>query len=138
MYERAKRIRFSHCDPAGIVFYPRYVELLNEAVEDWFADGLGVDFAELHQVRRRGVPAVRLEVDFLRPSRIGDLLTFRLAVLEIGNSSAQLVVTARCGEEERVRYRLRVVQMDLDSGRSVPWDEAWRARLKPFVVALPA
>ena len=35
------QIEWGHCDPAGIVFYPRYVELCNEMVEDWFADGLG-------------------------------------------------------------------------------------------------
>lgn len=27
--------RFSHCDPAGRVFYPRYLEMFNNLVEDW-------------------------------------------------------------------------------------------------------
>ena len=33
IFERNKRVRFAHCDPAGIVFYPRYFEMLNELVE---------------------------------------------------------------------------------------------------------
>ena len=106
-YERSKLIRFAHCDPAGIVFYPRYVELCNEVVEDWFAEGLGVGFAELHQARRIGVPAVRLEVEFAAPSRIGDVLGFRLAVTELGRTSATLRIVAHCGAEDRVRFTLR-------------------------------
>ncbi|CPO21707.1 4-hydroxybenzoyl CoA thioesterase [Bordetella pertussis] len=28
-------VRFRHCDPAGIVFYPRYFEMINDFVEEW-------------------------------------------------------------------------------------------------------
>ena len=55
-----KLIRFHHCDPAGIVFYPQYFVLINELTEDWFAQGLGIDFARLHGEMRRGVPVRRL------------------------------------------------------------------------------
>ena len=48
-----KQIRFHHCDPAGIVFYPQYFVLMNELVEDWFDRRLCVPFAELHQRDRR-------------------------------------------------------------------------------------
>ena len=30
-------VRFQHCDPAGIVFYPRYFEMISQSVEEWFA-----------------------------------------------------------------------------------------------------
>ena len=33
-FECDKLIRFHHCDPAGIVFYPQYFVLFNELVED--------------------------------------------------------------------------------------------------------
>jgi 4-hydroxybenzoyl-CoA thioesterase len=132
MYERSKLIRFAHCDPAGIVFYPRYVELCNEVVEDWFAEGLGVGFAEMHQERRLGVPAVHLDVTFVAPSRIGDVLGFRLCVTDLGRTSATLRIVAHCGEEDRVRFGLKIVQISLDTGRPVPWDEEWQARLRTF------
>ncbi|MDF6762844.1 acyl-CoA thioesterase, partial [Escherichia coli] len=35
-FERAARIRFAHCDPAGIVYFPQYLVLFNVLVEDWF------------------------------------------------------------------------------------------------------
>ena len=40
------RIRFAHCDPAGIVFFPQYLVMLNGHVEDWFTDGLGLSYAD--------------------------------------------------------------------------------------------
>ena len=41
-YTRHIRIEFNHCDPAGIVFYPRYFEMTNSVVENFFADVVGV------------------------------------------------------------------------------------------------
>ena len=52
MFEGNKLIRFHHCDPAGIVFYPEYFVLFNELIEDWFNEGLGLDFAKFHSDRQ--------------------------------------------------------------------------------------
>ncbi len=79
-FESLKLIRFHHCDPAGIVFYPQYFVLMNELVEDWFNEGLGVDFARFHAEGRHGIPMAHLECDFLAPSTVGETLAFRLSV----------------------------------------------------------
>lgn len=83
-------IAFKHCDPAGMVFYPRYVEMLNDAVEAWFARGLGCDYQALHLQRRIAIPTVSLNCQFTRPSRLGDRLAARLRVDRIGRSSVTL------------------------------------------------
>lgn len=128
-----KNVRFSHCDPAGIVFYPRYAELCNEVIEDWFRDALGVTFHTLQEEMRLTIPAVRLEIEFLVPSTYGDLLEFTLRVVEIGNSSVQLEIIAWHGEEQRVRIRLKSVMVSLDDLRPLRIDDAWRARLAPYM-----
>ena len=33
VFSFSQDIGFRHCDPAGIVFYPRYFEMMNDAVE---------------------------------------------------------------------------------------------------------
>ena len=43
-YQREIPVRFGHCDPATFVFYPRYFEMINSFVEDWFEDGLEASF----------------------------------------------------------------------------------------------
>lgn len=124
-----QQVRFAHVDPAGIVFYPRYFEMLNAAVEDYFETAIGVSFAEMHRARRLGVPTVKLEVDFRTPSRLGERLDFALAVDQVGRSSAHLRCTVRCGEVERFVARVVLVCMDLDASASVPWPEDLRPPL---------
>jgi 4-hydroxybenzoyl-CoA thioesterase len=131
-FETDKLIRFHHGDPAGIVFYPQYFVLFNELVEDWFNAGLGVDFAAFHSIDRLGVPMAHLEADFLSPSRIGEVLRFRLAVKKIGTSSLTLAVEARSGDDVRVRATLVVVQASLETRRSVPFLPAMREKLERF------
>ena len=50
------QVLFRHCDPAGIVFYPRYFEMVNDLVEEWFDRGMGLPFHTLHVQRQVGTP----------------------------------------------------------------------------------
>jgi 4-hydroxybenzoyl-CoA thioesterase len=57
-----------------------------------FAEEIGVDFATMHGKRRLGVPTVKFDVEFVAPSRLGDLLGFGIDVMRVGRSSADLSV----------------------------------------------
>lgn len=128
-------VRFRHCDPAGIMFYPRILELVNDVVEDWFDQALGHSFALMHGVLHHGTPTVQLDARFLRPSRIGDRLRFAITVLQLGNSSATLAVLARCGDEERLHVTLTLVHTDqaADPPHALPWPAAVRTRMNTFL-----
>jgi 4-hydroxybenzoyl-CoA thioesterase len=128
-----KQIRFHHCDPAGIVFYPQYFVLMNELVEDWFNLGLGVDFARFHAEARLGIPMAHLECDFVAPSTVGETLDWALWVARIGGSSLTLAVEAKLRDDVRVRATLVVVQASLDTRRSVPFAPDFREKLARFV-----
>lgn len=84
-FRKTQKVKFQHVDYAGIVFYPRYLEMLNELVEDWFADALGLSFGDMHQTA--GIPTVDLKVQFRRAARLEEVLTQYLWVMEMGNSS---------------------------------------------------
>ena len=64
-------VRFSHCDPAGIVFYPQYFIMFNGLVEDWFNQGMGLNYARTITEDRLGLPIVNLNCDLVAPSQIG-------------------------------------------------------------------
>ncbi|RJL14182.1 acyl-CoA thioesterase [Paracoccus siganidrum] len=106
-YSRVIPIEFCHCDPAGIVFYPRYAEMVNHMVENFFIDEVGYSFARM-MAEGFGMPTARLEVDFRKPSRLGDRLEWLLSVEHVGRSSARFLVRA----EDRVEARSTVVWMD--------------------------
>lgn len=89
-FQTAHRIRFSECDPAGIVFYPQYFVLFNDLMEAWIDSLLPDGFAGFVGKRRFGLPTVRLEADFKAISRMGDDVTLSLEATRIGNKSLTL------------------------------------------------
>ena len=120
VFRRERVIRFSDCDPAGIVFYPQYFVMFNGLLEDWFSDGLAVGFGSLVLERRIGLPTVRLEVDFSAISRMGDRVVLSLAVERLGNRS--LTLALRCESKEgqlRMAARQVLVTTSLDTHQAI-------------------
>ncbi|RCV91305.1 acyl-CoA thioesterase [Billgrantia montanilacus] len=120
-----RKVRFEHCDPAGIVFYPRYLEMINAVVEDWFDDTMGIGFNQLVE-SGRGVPTVSLETEFNAPSRLGESLTFHLVPQTVGRTSLKLDITATCIDQRRLTAQVTLVLIDLTTGRPLPWPDAMR------------
>jgi 4-hydroxybenzoyl-CoA thioesterase len=128
-YTTQALVRFAHVDPAGIVFYPRYFEMLNGAIEDWFAQRLGLDFATMHLQDRIGVPTVKLDTEFVSPSRLGDDLQIGITPWQLGRSSCSLLVVFACAGVVRLRVRMVLVCMDLTVHKARAWPEAVRAAI---------
>jgi len=135
-FTTTRRVRFADCDAAGIVFFPRYFEMLNGVVEDWFAGPLGTSFRELHMERGVSVPTAAVEARFIAPSRLEDDLTFSLAVTKLGGASCALRHRITAGEQ----LRFEATQTIVFVGRSMkpePWPEPLRARIQPFLEVQP-
>lgn len=131
----AKVVRFSHCDPAGIVYYPRYFDLLHEAKEDWLREAVGVSLPTLIAERRHGLPIVRLEAEFLAPSRMGDVLDIAVAVAHLGGAALHLDYDVRSGTQKRMHARSVIVHIRLDDGKPLPFDDDLRERFARFAIA---
>lgn len=104
-------VRFSDCDPAGMVFYPQYFVMLNGLVEDWFTQCLGVNYANLLGARRIGLPTVLMQAEFKAPSRMGETIALQLRLARKGRRSLTLQV--RCiganNNNDTVRWTAQVV-----------------------------
>ena len=125
------RIEFNHCDPAGMVFYPRYFEMTNSACENFFDQVLGYPYSRIAVDQGNGVPTVHIEADFMRPSRLGDLVDFDLEVQRIGGSSVTFRITGYCGGEMRMRADITQVWMTT-AGRAGRWPDDLRTGLERF------
>ncbi|MBP9793160.1 MAG: acyl-CoA thioesterase [Flavobacterium sp.] len=82
---KEQKIKFKHIDYAGIVFYPRFLEMLNDLVEDWFEEALDRPFSKMHQ--SNGIPTVDLKVQFKKAARLGEVIIKELWVKELRSSS---------------------------------------------------
>jgi len=132
VFTSERKVRFADCDAAGIVFYPRYFEMLNGVVEDWFAGPLGVSFRELHMERHVSVPTAAVEARFIAPSRLEDDLTFALTVTRLGGASCGLRHRISAGGQLRFEATQTIVYVGA-ALKPEPWPEPLRARIAPFV-----
>jgi len=126
-------IRFEHCDPAGIVFYPRYFEIIAHVVELWLEKGLGISAATLISERNIGAPTIQISCEFPNPSRLEDVLTITLQVERIGNSSFTLNLTATCQGEVRFIARSMLVLIDREKGKGIPIPDDIRASMERYL-----
>jgi len=133
IYTREIAVEFNHCDPAGIVFYPRYFEMLNSVIENFFADVLKLPFQRM-LAEGHGVPAARIEADFRKPSRLGERLHFSLEVVKIGETSLVLGVSAASASDAaELRMRTTIVLVWLGKGGVPgPWLPELRTTLLAF------
>lgn len=118
-FDMPVRIRFAHCDPAGIVFFPQYLVLTNALVEDWFTERLQIDYAHMIGQRRIGLPIVKLNCEFSKPSRMGETITLSLSVAAIGQRSIRIDIVGHCKEEVRFKAHQVLVTTSLDTGQSI-------------------
>jgi acyl-CoA thioester hydrolase len=86
-----QKIRYSDCDPQGIVFNANYARYWDDAITDWFEE-LGFGGTELGGI---GVDVVtaRLEIDFKAAAKLGDTLVTEVAVDRFGATSMTVLVT---------------------------------------------
>jgi 4-hydroxybenzoyl-CoA thioesterase len=85
---RPYRIEWGHCDPAGIVYAPRFLEMFGESTIMLFEKALGVrkkDMLEAHGVL--GFPMVDVQAQFMRPAAYSDDVVLEVEAPQFGNSS---------------------------------------------------
>ena len=134
-YRHDMRVRFGHADPAGIVYYPRFFEWFHDAFEGMFEAVLGVPYAEILQVRRVGFPTVQIATEFRRPARFGEPVTVEVFLSRLGERSAVFAYRVRRDEALLATASAKVVPMDMDHHRAVPWPEDLHRAFSPYVEA---
>jgi 4-hydroxybenzoyl-CoA thioesterase len=84
-------VQWGDCDPAGIVWYPRYFEWFDASTAALFA-AAGVSNHTMHKIHRiLGIPMVDTRAKFFLPSRFEDELTIESTVTEFRRSSFDVV-----------------------------------------------
>jgi acyl-CoA thioesterase FadM len=92
-FTKTQKIRFKHVDFAGIVFYPRFLEMLNDLVEDWFEEALDRPFSKIHQTN--GIPTVDLKVQFKKQRVLAMCLKSRFGSLNSAVHRSPLLFVLR-------------------------------------------
>ena len=87
-YTRNARIEWGDCDPAGIVFYPRYFAMFDSCTTGLFSQALGMSkYQFLKHYDFQGYPMVDTRAKFLKPAKFGDDVVIETKIAEFRRSS---------------------------------------------------
>ena len=139
-FEVKKQVRFHHCDPAGIVFYPQFFYLLHEVQEDFLAH---IGFPEHELIAGGlGVPIVDLKTEFLGMCRYGDALSISLGLTRLGGSSIGMHYEIHSypgppdkGTSLKLRANSVVVCAQIPHGKVLAIPDGLRAALLPYLAS---
>ena len=128
------RVYFEDTDCAGVVYHANFIKFCERGRSD-FIRLLDLDHQGLANPER-GEPAVfvvrRIEIDYLKPGRMDDLLEIVTSCAEIGSASLVLQQDVRRGSGLLVRARVTVVLVS-QTGKPQRIGALVRDRLQPFV-----
>ena len=131
-----RRVQWGEGDPAHIVYTPRFLDFVMEALEEWWRGVVGVDWYRLNMDLHMGAPVVHVELDFSASVKPGDLLHLTVLVERLGRASVTFVVDARL-EDGSDRFRSRVIVSMVDNRRmqAMPVPPEFRERIERYASA---
>jgi acyl-CoA thioester hydrolase len=128
------RVYFEDTDFAGLVYHANYLKFCERGRSD-FIRLLGIHHQDLANPKQ-GEASVfvvrRIEIDYLRPARLDDVLEVITRCEEIGGASLILLQEVRHGETVIVRARVTVVLVSA-SGKPQRLGQLVRGALERFV-----
>lgn len=131
-YVATRSVRFSDCDPAGIAYTARLVDMLNGVVEDFFPAVLGVDYHATIRDRKIGLGYAKVDVDFFRPLMMGETADFIVLIDRLGGASAAFEIRAYHDNQPVLTATLVMVTTDLVAHKAIPLPADLRAALQDY------
>ena len=130
------RVRWSDCDPLGIIWYGSYLRYFEAAEHEMFR-AAGLPYEVLRVEREVQLPRKAFQVEFRSPAEMDELLDVEVGVSKIGNTSLTMRFEAYRASDRahRASATLTVVCVEKSSisKRSIP---DWvKDALKPYAVA---
>ncbi|MDD2868270.1 tol-pal system-associated acyl-CoA thioesterase [Neomegalonema sp.] len=128
------RVYYEDTDAGGVIYHASYLRFFERGRSEALRL-LGVDQPEL--LRAEGLLFVvrRIEIDYLAPGRLDDLLHIDTVVLRMGGASLDMLQEARRGDSTLARARVVCVGVGRE-GRAARLPESLRKRIAAGFPAL--
>lgn len=130
------RVRWSDCDPLGIIWYGAYLKYF-EAAEHEMMRAAGLPFETLRLERKVQIPRKAFQVEFHSPAQMDELLDVEVGVAKMGTTSITLrfEVYRASDRTHRASATLTVVSVVKETMEKRPLPDWLREALKPYAVA---
>lgn len=128
-----RRVNWGECDPAGIVYTPRFAEYVAEAHLAFFEHVFSAPPYEVFGPLQMALPAKALAIEFRRSLRPNEWFELQIVVGEIRTRTYTLDMTARVDSRTALFVAtITLICLDRTSNRGVPLPQFVRSRLMEF------
>lgn len=130
-----ERVRWSDCDPLGIIYYGTYVRFFESAEHEMFRQA-GLPYEVMRVQRQVQLPRKAFQVEFHSPAQMDELMEIRVGVSRLGESSITMRFEAYRASDlaHRASARLTVVCVEKESITKRVLPDFVKDALRPFLV----
>ena len=131
VFNHSLRVRYSECDPQGVVFNANYVAYFDVIITEFWRESLG----RYQDLVESGTDMVVAEVNvrFLGPAAFDDVLDFTARLTRLGETAISTRIDASVGGSPVVEGRIRHVFIDAATKRKRPMPDHVRAALSRYL-----
>lgn len=131
-----ERVRWSDCDPLGIIYYGTYIRFFEAAEHEMFRQA-GLPYEVMRVQRHVQLPRKAFQVEFHSPAEMDELMEVRVGVSRMGETSLTMRFEAYRARDlkHRASATLTVVCVDKESITKRPLPDFVKDALRPYLVA---
>lgn len=130
-----ERVRWSDCDPLGIIYYGAYIRYFEAAEHEMFREA-GLPYEVMRVERHVQLPRKALQMEFHSPAQMDELLEIRTGIARIGKTSVTMrfEVYNAADMTHRASATLTVVSVDKASITKRPLPDFVKDALRPYLI----
>lgn len=122
------RVYYEDTDMGGVVFYANYLKYMERGRTEWLRD-LGVDQSTLAATEQRVFMVVRVDVRYISPARLDDLLQIESEVTRMGRASLHFAQFVSRGGELIAQSNIQVCCVETVNMRVAAIPQSVRTKL---------
>lgn len=130
-----RKIQWGDCDPAAIVYTPRFLDYALEAIDAWMGEILGADWYTMNTKLGIGGPQVQATLDFHSPAHGGEVLDLHVTLEKATRSTLAFLVQGRIAKRHIYTARCITVIIDRKRFKSIPLPPSFRRRVDAILGA---
>jgi acyl-CoA thioester hydrolase len=131
VFKHTLRVRYSECDPQGVVFNANYVAYFDVIITELWREALG----RYQDLLESGTDMVVAEVNvrFRSPAAFDDVIDFEARLTRLGETAISTRIDASVSGKPVLEGRMRHVFIDAESKEKRPMPAHVRAGLAPYL-----
>jgi acyl-CoA thioester hydrolase len=133
-FEVIERVRWSDCDPFGIIYYGAYIRLFQVAEEELFR-ACGLPYANLRTEKGVWIPRKAVSAEFHSPAQIDEEVAVQVHFSRLGTTAMtmQFEVYRASDRAHRASGQLTVVAVDKPTMKAKPFPDEVRVALSNYL-----